>query len=143
MQFLFWVSNLIPYSGLLYRYASKLLLKDRPINIIPYLKKYFSDRKILICREISKYYEEFIKSDISVLQSFKVEPKGELTLVISDKKLDKVVYIFNESNDFNEIKREINNKILKRYLDDIKLSQSITSKQKMVDKIIYENLLNF
>ena len=26
-------------SGLLYRYASKLLLKDRPVNIIPYLKK--------------------------------------------------------------------------------------------------------
>ena len=61
----------------------------------------------------------------------------------SDKKLDKVVYIFNESNDFNEIKREINNKILKRYLDDTKFSQSITSKQKMVDKIIYENLLNY
>ena len=61
----------------------------------------------------------------------------------SDKKLDKVVYIFNESNDFNEIKREINNKILKRYLDDTKFSQSITSKQNMVDYIIYENPLNY
>ena len=30
-------------SGLLYRYASKLLLKDRPVNIIPYLKKKFKN----------------------------------------------------------------------------------------------------
>ena len=30
-------------SGLLYRYASKLLLKDRPANIIPYLKKKFKN----------------------------------------------------------------------------------------------------
>ena len=30
-------------SGLLYRYASKLLLKDRPVNIITYLKKKFKN----------------------------------------------------------------------------------------------------
>ena len=30
-------------SGLLYRYASKLLLRDRPANIIPYLKKKFKN----------------------------------------------------------------------------------------------------
>ena len=61
----------------------------------------------------------------------------------SKKKVDKVVYIFNESNDFNEIKREKNNKILKNYLYDNNFSQSITNKQILVDKIIYENLLNY
>ena len=55
-------------------------------KIIPILKKYFIGRKILICREISKYYEEFIRFDLDELQPFKKELKGELTLVISEKK---------------------------------------------------------
>ncbi len=55
-------------------------------KIIPYLKKNFQFRNILICREISKYYEQFLRVSIEELQLFKDEPKGELTLVISEKK---------------------------------------------------------
>ena len=62
-------------------------VSPKKINrIIPHLKKYFFDRKILICREISKYYEEFLRSELEELQLFKTEPKGELTIVISEKK---------------------------------------------------------
>ena len=58
-------------------------ISPKKINkIIPHLKNYFKSRKILICREISKYYEEFIRSDIDELQTFKSEPKGEITIVI-------------------------------------------------------------
>ena len=47
-------------------------VSPKKINkIIPYLNAYFKDRKILICREISKYYEEFIRSDLEDLQIFK------------------------------------------------------------------------
>ena len=49
-------------SGLLYRYASKLLLKDQPKNIIPYLKKRFKNvsynrikRQSLHSQEISNH----------------------------------------------------------------------------------------
>ena len=49
------------------------------------LKKNFSGRKILICREMTKMFEEFIRSDIDQLQEFEKEPKGELTVVISEK----------------------------------------------------------
>ena len=49
------------------------------------IKQYFSDRKILICREMTKFYEEFSRIDIDKLEPFKFDPKGELTIVISEK----------------------------------------------------------
>ena len=68
---------------------------SKKINkIIPYLKDYFKDRKILICREISKYYEEFIRTSVQKLEKFKNEPKGELTLVISEKIYSKKLHKF-------------------------------------------------
>ena len=41
------------------------LFPKKKINkFIPFLKNYFKSRKILICREISKYYEEYIRTSI-------------------------------------------------------------------------------
>ena len=34
---------------------------------------------------MTKMFEEFIRSDIDQLQEFEKEPKGELTLIISEK----------------------------------------------------------
>ena len=56
-------------------------------KIIPYLKDYFVNRKILICKEMTKYYEEFINTEINELNLEKLELKGELTIVISEKKI--------------------------------------------------------
>ena len=53
------------------------------------MKQNFSGRKILICREMTKYYEEFIRSDIDKLDKIDFELKGELTIVISENKLKK------------------------------------------------------
>jgi len=65
-------------------------ISSKKINkIIPELKKYFSGRKIVFCREISKMYEEFIRKDIDDLEIFNKDLKGELTVVISDKKIQK------------------------------------------------------
>ena len=73
-----------------YNFCLVFFISPKKINkIIPYIKKYFIDRKILICREISKFYEEYIRSSVEKLELFKNEPKGELTIVISEKKLDK------------------------------------------------------
>ena len=49
------------------------------------IKEYFLDRKILICREMTKFYEEFIRADVDKLEAFKADPEGELTIVISEK----------------------------------------------------------
>ena len=62
-------------------------ISPKKINkIIPFLKEKFSGRKILICREMSKLYEEFIRLEIDDLKPFAKDPKGELTIVISEKK---------------------------------------------------------
>ena len=62
-------------------------VSPKKINrFIPLLKIYFSGRKILICREMTKYYEEFIRSKIDELEKFEFEVKGELTIVISERK---------------------------------------------------------
>jgi 16S rRNA (cytidine1402-2'-O)-methyltransferase len=61
-------------------------------KIIPDLKKYFSGRKIVFCREISKIYEEFMRKNVDDLELFNKELKGELTIVISEKKLIKITH---------------------------------------------------
>ena len=53
---------------------------------IPFLKENFRGREIVICREMSKFFEEFIRIKIDELEEFKKDLKGELTIVISEKK---------------------------------------------------------
>ena len=53
-------------------------ISPRKFNkLVKDIKYYFADRKILICREMTKYYEEFIRIDINNLEPFKSDPKGE------------------------------------------------------------------
>jgi 16S rRNA (cytidine1402-2'-O)-methyltransferase len=49
-------------------------------------KKYFSGRKIMIAKEITKLHEYFFREDIDKINTFKTSTKGELTVVISEKK---------------------------------------------------------
>ena len=56
---------------------------------IPLLKKNFSGRKILICREMTKYYEEFIRTEVDMLDQYDFKLKGELTLVVSETEIYK------------------------------------------------------
>ena len=66
------------------------------------IKHHFSGRKILICREMTKFYEEYIRKDIDDLEPFEADPKGELTLVISEKsKLKNISIVLNESDKKN------------------------------------------
>ena len=64
-------------------------ISSKKINkIIPSLKKNFSGRKILICREMSKYFEEFIRIKIDKIDELELNFKGEVTIVISENKQD-------------------------------------------------------
>ena len=53
------------------------------------IKYFFSGRNILVCREMTKFYEEYIRTEVNKLEAFKFEPKGELTIVISEKNIKK------------------------------------------------------
>ena len=56
------------------------------------IKYHFFDRKILVCREMTKFYEEFIRTDVDKLEPFMSDPKGELTIVISEKTKKKKLF---------------------------------------------------
>jgi 16S rRNA (cytidine1402-2'-O)-methyltransferase len=108
-------------------------VSPKKINkIIPHLKNYFKNRKILICREISKYYEEFIRSDLEELQIFKSEPKGEITIVISEKKLDKKASQTLSESDKRNIEIMIN-KLSTREITDLISQNSKVSKKEIYD----------
>jgi 16S rRNA (cytidine1402-2'-O)-methyltransferase len=83
-------------------------ISPKKINkIIPDLKNNFMGRKIVFCREISKFYEEFVRKDIDDLKPFIKEPKGELTVVISEKIVNK-----NSSQVLSESDKSIINKMV-------------------------------
>ena len=52
-------------------------------------KKFFTGRKILICREMTKIYEEFIRSDVEKIDISDLTLKGEFTVVISERYKEK------------------------------------------------------
>ena len=105
-------------------------VSPKKINkIIPHLKNYFKNRKILICREISKYYEEFIRSDLEELQAFKNEPKGEITIVIKEKKLDKKASQILSESDKRNIEIMINKLSIREITDLIGQNSKVPKKE--------------
>ena len=75
---------------------------------IPYIKNYFKNRRIVICREMSKFYEEYLRCTVEKLTIFSKEPKGELTVVISEKEIIKNKSQILSESDKNNIKKMIN-----------------------------------
>ena len=50
-----------------------------------HLKNFFSDRKILICKELTKMYEQHFRLNVSEIEDFNTDLRGEITLVLSEK----------------------------------------------------------
>tara|TARA_B110001452_G_scaffold234409_1_gene212688 strand:- start:181 stop:1041 length:861 start_codon:yes stop_codon:yes gene_type:complete len=98
-------------------------------KFIPKIKNYFTGREILICREISKFYEEYIRSSVKELELFNNEPKGELTVVISEKKINKKTsHILSESDKTN-IEKMINKLSTKEITDLISQNSKVSKKE--------------
>ena len=111
-------------------------ISPKKINkAIPIIKKNFSLRKILICREMTKFYEEYLRCEIQDLKLFEKEPKGELTIVISEKKIDKKSsHLLSESD-----KKNISQMIKKLSIKEI--TNLITQKSSVSKKEIYNYCL--
>ena len=104
-------------------------ISAKKINkIIPYIKKEFSGRKILICREMSKLYEEFIRLDIDELKTFEKNLKGELTIVISER-LNKKKSLELSESDKKIIKEMINKLSIKEITKIIHQKNSVSKKK--------------
>ena len=102
-------------------------------NSIEYFKTFFSGRKILICREMTKFFEEYTRVDINDLRPFQKIPKGELTLVISENN-NNLITLNNE--DKKKIKKMIKNLSVR---DIVKL---ITEEKEISKKEVYNYCLS-
>ena len=93
------------------------------------IKEYFSGRKILVCREMTKFFEEYIRTDVDTLKSFKDNPKGELTIVISEKDKIKKISLKLEESDKRIIERMIKKLSVKDITDLISKSSDVPKKE--------------
>ena len=94
---------------------------------IKWFKKYFSGRKILIAKEITKIHEAFIREQINELKITKNNIKGELTVVISEKNVK--ADIFDEEKIVNKIKKYLKNYSLKDTVNLILATENINKKK--------------
>ena len=95
-------------------------------------KNYFFDRKILIAKEMTKIYEDFIRDDVSSIKTMPENLKGELTVVVSQKtKEKKIKKEINES-----VKMEIK-KMLKKYSHK-DVVEYIVKKENLSKKLVYD-----
>ena len=93
------------------------------------IKNHFLGRKILVCREMTKFYEEYIRSDIEDLEPFKSDPKGELTIVISEKLKEKNSSIILKESDKKNIQKMIKKLSIKDITDLISQNTNVSKKE--------------
>ncbi len=105
-------------------------ISPKKINkAIGVIKNFFSNRKILICREISKLYEEHIRTNVNKLELFDKLPKGELTVVLSEKYVKKNIYKKLNESDKKNIKKMIKNLSVKDIINLIGQNKNISKKE--------------
>ena len=113
------------------KYTQIFFIPSKKINFyIKNFKIFFSGRKILIAKELTKIHEALIREDIDKLKIFKNPIKGELTIVISESAV--------KSNNFNENK--IVNKV-KKYLKKYSLKDTVNlilETEKIKKKKVYD-----
>jgi 16S rRNA (cytidine1402-2'-O)-methyltransferase len=78
---------------------------------------------------MSKFYEEYLRSSVDELSIFSKEPKGELTVVISEKEfIKKTSQILSESDKSN-IKKMINKLSTKEITNLISQNSDVSKKE--------------
>ena len=115
-------------------YSIIFFVSPNKINkVIKIIKIFFSDRKIIIAKEMTKIYESFIRDDVNLLDISKYNLKGELTMVISDK--------FNvKKKSLNQLSESVKSEIklmLKKY-SNRDVAGFISNREKISKKIIYD-----
>jgi len=115
-------------------YSIIFFVSSNKINkVIKIFKMFFSERKIMIAKEMTKIYENFIRNNVNSLDVLEHNFKGELTVVISNK--------FNiKKKSLNQLGESVKNEIklmLKKYSNK-DVSDFISKREKISKKIIYD-----
>jgi 16S rRNA (cytidine1402-2'-O)-methyltransferase len=109
-------------------YTQVYFVPSNKINFyIKIFKKFFSGRKILIAKEITKIHEAFIREDIDKLKTLDNSIKGELTIVISEN--NSKIFDYNEENIVNKIKKYLKKYSLKDTVSLILETEKINKKK--------------
>jgi len=90
-------------------------------------KKYYSGRKLLIAKEITKIHESFIRENIDDIKKLNIPIKGELTVIISEKNIKSIV--FDKEKIVNKAKKYLKKYSLKDTVDLILDSEKISKKK--------------
>ena len=104
----------------------KKLIKNLELVI-----NYFKKREIVLCREMTKIHEEFIRCKVEDLKKIKIYDKGELTIVISEIKESTNSFGFLTESDKKIIKTMLKNKSIKDIIKKF-------SNKKIPKKVIYD-----
>jgi 16S rRNA (cytidine1402-2'-O)-methyltransferase len=116
-----------PYSIIFFVSSNKIK------KVIKIFKIFFSDREIMIAKEMTKIYETFIRNNVNSLDLSKYNLKGELTVVISNK-------LNVKKKSLNQLGESVKNEIrlmLKKYSNK-DVSNFISKREKISKKIIYD-----
>lgn len=114
-----------------------LIIYEAPHRIIETLKdiyKVFGNRRIVIARELTKKYEEYIRGTLEEIINNITELKGEIVLIIEGSSIDKEVKTLNEQTiqeHYNYYIKQgmIETEAMKRVAKDRNISKSIVYKE--------------
>jgi len=112
------------------KFSFSLIFFIPAIKINFYLKnfkKYFSGRKLLIAKEVTKLHEHFFRDDIDKIKLFKNPIKGELTVVISENNIKDEV--LDENKIIKKAKLYLKRYSLKDVVDLLFDSEKISKKK--------------
>ncbi len=117
-------------------YSIVFFIPASKINFyITEFKKYFFDRKIVIAKEMTKIYEEFIRDNVVTIQNSQKNLKGEITVILSKKIKEK-----KNKKEINEsVKMEIKKMLEKHSHKDV--VNFFSKKENFPKKIIYNYCL--
>jgi 16S rRNA (cytidine1402-2'-O)-methyltransferase len=90
-------------------------------------KKYFSGRKIFIAKELTKIHETLLRENIDDIKTFNSRLKGELTVVVSEKSIEK--NFVDKDKIVNKAKKYLKKYSLKDTVDLILETEKTTKKE--------------
>ena len=111
-----------------YEYSQVFFVPALKANFyINEIKKFYSGRRLMIAKEITKIHEEFIRIDLDNFKTLKSPLKGELTFIISN--MDSKEKTINEEKIINKAKKYLKKYSVKDTVDLIMETEPINKKK--------------
>ena len=111
-----------------YEYSQVFFVPALKANFyINEIKKFYSGRRLMIAKEITKIHEEFIRIDLDNFKTLKSSLKGELTFIISNMDLKEKT--INEEKIINKAKKYLKKYSVKDTVDLIMETEQINKKK--------------